>query len=639
MPIGQMSKIFQQLPKLKLEEDVPDAQLLLCFVDRRESTALEILVRRYAPMVWGVCSRILSNHHDIEDAFQATFLVLVRKASSIVPREMVGNWLYGVARQTALKARTTGAIRMKRECQVTTMPETSMRERVIWWDVQPMLDQELSQLPDKYRMAILLCDLEGKTRKEAARQIGCPEGTIATWLARGRLLLAKRLARHGLAVSDSSLATALSRHARVYVPALVVSSTIRAARLFAADQTIAATMVSIRVAALTEGVPQAMLLSNLKVVTVLLLVMGIVAGLGIAIQAQANSSRTTTTQGERKKEVAQLPLPELVPVSVIHQGPPAKEKLKTPVAISLDNVERLRQVGVLERDACQIEWIPGTNELAIMQHLGDEIEVFDASELKSTRKLAKLAAPKELTHFAFSRDGKHLAWSENSESFTIENVKTGKQLSFEADERQPGLAFSPDGKWLAAGAWSRIGLWEVATGEKIRDFETDTGEQGGLTPVFSPDGKILAVGNRNSNPRLFEAATGNLLHVLDKKQTQGIRFNPAGTILATANVDGSVSLWDVATGKLLKEEQTAGEELYRVEWSPKGDLLVTSGRNAKIIVWDAKELKPLRELETPEWVICVRFSPDGSRLLTCGGTILKSPDRKITIWGLEDPKP
>jgi WD40 repeat protein len=299
----------------------------------------------------------------------------------------------------------------------------------------------------------------------------------------------------------------------------------------------------------------------------------------------------------------------------------ARADITPPVPISADNVKRF-------------DWVPGSNELAVMPFLG-EIELFNSRKLESTRKFA---VGKRLVHFAFSPDGKYLAWSENNGSFTIENLKTGKRESFEAGRDQPGLAFSPDGKWLAAGGYgTKVGLWEVATGKSIRDFATDA--EGGLTPVFSPDGKILVVGNRNSNPRLFEASTGELLHVLPKKMTQRIRFNPAGTILATANVDGTVSLWDVAAGNLVREEKTTGKECYVVEWSPRGDLLVTTGLKSKMIIWDAKELRPIKEIESPEWVICARFSPDGSRLFTGGGTIKKSPDRKITIWGVDNPKP
>ena len=184
MTTSPLSKFIQDLHKTMLAQEASDGQLLEGFVNRHEEAALAALVHRHGPMVWGACRRILGNHHDAEDAFQATFLVLVRKAASIAPKEMVGNWLYGVAHQTALKARATVAKRKKRECQVTTMPEASVTEQHIWCDLQPLLDQELSKLPDKYRGVILLCDLEGKTRKEAAKQIGCPEGTVATRLAR-----------------------------------------------------------------------------------------------------------------------------------------------------------------------------------------------------------------------------------------------------------------------------------------------------------------------------------------------------------------------------------------------------------------------------------------------------------------------
>src|SRR5262249_22679724 len=155
-----------------------------------------------------------------------------RKAASIVPREMLANWLHGVAHQTALKARALRAKRRARERQVTHMPEPVVVEQDLWLEMQPVLDQELSRLPDKYRVALVLCDLEGKTRKEAARQLGCPEGTLAARLARARTMLAKRMIRHGLAVSGGTLAGLLSQNSvSACVPPSVVSSTIKAASL------------------------------------------------------------------------------------------------------------------------------------------------------------------------------------------------------------------------------------------------------------------------------------------------------------------------------------------------------------------------------------------------------------------------
>src|SRR5207237_715401 len=208
----------------------------------RDDYALAALVRRHAPMVWGVCRRLLHNHHDAEDAFQATFLVLVRKAAD-VPGHAVANWLYGVARQTAVRLRATAAKRGRRETQVVNMPEPTVAE-VRDADWQAALDEELGRLPDHYRGVVVLCDLEGMTRKEAARQLGIPEGSVASRLARARPLLAKRLTRRGVVVAAGSVAVAAA------APPALVASTIAAASLFAAGKAAAPGVVSAKVAAL-----------------------------------------------------------------------------------------------------------------------------------------------------------------------------------------------------------------------------------------------------------------------------------------------------------------------------------------------------------------------------------------------------
>jgi RNA polymerase sigma factor (sigma-70 family) len=281
MPTNPLNEAILHLRRTLLsgeEAGLTDGQLLACFIDHRDEVALAGIVRRHGTMVWGVCQRILRNQHDAEDAFQAAFLVLVRKAASIVPREMVGNWLYGVARQTALKARATLATRRKRERQAVDMPEPAAADHNIWHDLQPLLDQELGCLPDKYRVPVVMCDLEGKTRKEAAQQLSCPEGTVAGRLARARTMLAKRLARRGVVLSAGGLAAELSQHATAAgVPPALVVSTIKAATLFAAGPAAAAGVVPAQVAALTEGVLQAMFLTKLKKMAAVILVFGLIA--------------------------------------------------------------------------------------------------------------------------------------------------------------------------------------------------------------------------------------------------------------------------------------------------------------------------------------------------------------------------
>jgi RNA polymerase sigma factor (sigma-70 family) len=297
--------VIQHLRKTALLQDgagMTDGQLLGCFLEHRDEAAFAALVKRHGPMVFGVCRRLLP-HHDAEDAFQATFLVLLKKAASILPREMVANWLYGVAQQTALHSRRTTARRRTRERQVTPMPEPAVAEQDLWHDLQPLLDQELARLPDKYRVALVLCDLEGKTRKEAARQFGCPEGTLAGRLARARVMLAKRLARHGLALSGGALAAVLAQNvAAAGVPAPVVASTIKAAALLAAGQGAAGGAISVKVAALAEGVLQSMLLTKLKVASALLLVVVALSGMaGLIYQAQA-AEQPKARRVEEKKD-------------------------------------------------------------------------------------------------------------------------------------------------------------------------------------------------------------------------------------------------------------------------------------------------------------------------------------------------
>src|SRR5262245_40788488 len=287
MPTSQLNRVLQHL----LADVGPDGggmtdgELWARFLSRRDDNALAALVRRHAPMVWGVCCRLLHNHHDAEDAFQATFLVLVRKAAD-VPRQAVANWLYGVARQTAVRLRALATKRGRRETQVVNMPEPTVAE-VRNADLQSLLDEELGRLPAHYRGVIVLCDLEGMTRKEAARQLGIPEGSVASRLARARVLLAKRLTRRGVVFSAGSVAAVLSAgSASASAPPALVASTIKAASLLAAGR--AAGVVSGKVAALTEGMVKAMFLSKIKGVLVVALVAATLAGAaGLIYKTQA----------------------------------------------------------------------------------------------------------------------------------------------------------------------------------------------------------------------------------------------------------------------------------------------------------------------------------------------------------------
>jgi RNA polymerase sigma factor (sigma-70 family) len=297
MATSQISGVLHHLCRVLQDgAGLTDGQLLEHHISRRDEAAFAALVRRHGPMVWGVCHRVLRNHHAAEDAFQATFLVLVRRAASIASRELLANWLYGVAHQTALKARATAIKRQQRETQVTEMPEPAVTQHDRWHDLQPVLDEELSRLPDKYRGVIVLCDLEGKTRKEVARQLGCPEGTVASRLVRARTMLAKRLTQRGVVLSGGALAAVLSdRAVSAGVPNPVVESTIKAASLFAAGKAAATGAISVKVTALTEGVVKAMLFNKLKAAIAVVLILGLVVTVATVL-----TCRTAAGQDDQK---------------------------------------------------------------------------------------------------------------------------------------------------------------------------------------------------------------------------------------------------------------------------------------------------------------------------------------------------
>jgi len=310
MATSQLRRIIRNLAHFRPQEigaGLTDGQLLESYVRTREQEAFAALVHRLGPMVWGVCRRILG-HHDAEDAFQATFLVLARKAAVLLPRETVANWLHGVARHSALKARAITVKRGTREKQVIAMPEPAVEQRKLWDDVQPLLDLELGKLPDKYRAVIILCDLEGKTRKEAARHFRMPEGTVASRLATARSMLAKRLSRHGLVTSSTALALLLTQQAAsARVPLSVASATIQAAIPFAAGQA-AAGVVSTRAVFLAEGVLRTMLLSKLKLTLAMVFMVTVLGGAMAAIGQErrgGNPTQAPGVEGPAEKAVQQ----------------------------------------------------------------------------------------------------------------------------------------------------------------------------------------------------------------------------------------------------------------------------------------------------------------------------------------------
>jgi RND family efflux transporter MFP subunit len=265
-----------------------DDRLLLRFARERDQAAFAALVARHGPMVLGVCGRVLRDANDVEDAFQATFLVLARKARSLASPHLLAPWLYGVARRTALEARLRGARRRARERPIVDTATADPAARAAWADLRPVLDEEIARLPERYRVPFVMCYLEGRTNGDAARLIGCPEGTVASRLSWARQRLRARLTRRGVTLSAGVLAALLTGRAAV-APALA-GCTAEAAASFVGT----APAVPAQVGSLAGKVLKQMFWTKMRKATGLLLTLFLVVGGGGALVGKSQGGGEPT---------------------------------------------------------------------------------------------------------------------------------------------------------------------------------------------------------------------------------------------------------------------------------------------------------------------------------------------------------
>jgi RNA polymerase sigma-70 factor (ECF subfamily) len=261
-PTNPATAVLGQTASPSPASDLADRHLLERFVATRDEAAFATLVQRHGPMLLAVCRRLLPDAHEAEDAFQATFLVLVHKAGSIRQPERLGPWLHGVACRTAAQARQAARHRARTR-QTAARPDGDPAVEVLDRELRQVLDEEVDRLAPKFRAPLVLFYLEGKTTEEVAHQLGCPKGTVLSRLARGRERLQRRLVRRGVAPAVGLLAGTLAEQAApAAVPAALAQQTVQAA----VDGALSAT-----VTALTKGVLRTMLLTKLKIAGVVLL--------------------------------------------------------------------------------------------------------------------------------------------------------------------------------------------------------------------------------------------------------------------------------------------------------------------------------------------------------------------------------
>ncbi len=607
-----------------------DAQLLERF-GGGDHDAFSALVRRHGPMVLAVCRRLLPEPHDAEDAFQATFLVLVRKASDVGRPERLGNWLYGVAYHVALKARRRDS-RRRSQKPLTDVPVEGGIADLVWRELRPVIDEELSRLPEKYRTPVVLCYLEGVSKRAAARRLGWPEGTLSVRLHRAREILRRRLTRRGLALSAGVVAVALYRGA---APAAVSTALAGA---------VSATPVPAAAAALAEGVLRAMWWNKVKLSAVLFAALLLAAGLGRAV----------------------LPAPA---------APPAPEQ-KAPPAPPADPEVKKEPAPAktfrLDKDVVRVTWSPDGKLMAsyasrVEPRKGggeDEVDwfgtvkVWDATTGKEIVSLGELKNS-GLIGMAFSPDGATLALSffrqiEEGAKFELWDARKGAlKKTFEMDYGRvvPRVAFAPDGKTLAvlyAGETGRdrnatdglqggVRLFDVASGKSLRTVRGH--KDMAICLAYSSDGKLLATGGHGNDGdwKLWEVATGKELRRVETGAgVHTVAFSPDGKALAATQGDGRIALWDVATGKELRALKGADGSATAVAFSPDGRLVAAAGPVPKdgkqasaTRLWDAATGELRRSW--PGTATSFAFTPDGRRLAILGR------DGTVSLWDVNSP--
>jgi RNA polymerase sigma factor (sigma-70 family) len=299
---GPVLRFIRQLSASPSPDTLADEQLLQRFTEGRDEEAFAKLVERHGPLVLSVCRRLVNHEQDAEDAFQVTFLVLARRARSIRKRGSLSSWLYGVAFRVACKERAGAAQRRRHEHELRGRPAANGTPDADWRDVRGVLDQEVSRLPAHYRDPVILCYLQGQTAEEAARQLGCPRGTILSRLARARERLRGRLARRGLALSAGLLATGLAEEAAVAsVSVPLLTATVRAAA-----RGVAGPGITVLLSAVLRGIA----MNKLKWAGVVLLAAALGGAGGVGLAHSRMSAEGWTIPGHEEQPMASAREPE-----------------------------------------------------------------------------------------------------------------------------------------------------------------------------------------------------------------------------------------------------------------------------------------------------------------------------------------
>ena len=409
---GAMLRHVQRWVEAETLRGWSDGQLLQQFAVQHEEEAFAVLVRRHGRLVWGVCRHMLRHEQDAEDAFQATFLVLARRAAAIRKLESVGSWLHGAAYRIALRAKQEVAKRQGRERAAAVPESASAGPDLAWRELQGMLDEEVARLSEKYRAPLVLCCLEGRSRAEAAAELGLPKGTVSSRIAHARRLLQKRLARRGVALSavlTSGVLWGKSASAAVPVPLVRIAVAVATGH--------APGGISSAVAALADGAASMLSAGKVFVSLALLLMAGVVGAVGSWTSAAGPGPRVTAKH------------PDNIPAEVSSEHVDRYGDALPPDTLARLGTARFWCGG---NGQTQVAFTPDGRAILAAHWVG--VIIFDTTTGKQIRHISTSAAKRIVNSMSVSPDGKYLAlatngWEDNpSRSIQIWDLATGQLL-------------------------------------------------------------------------------------------------------------------------------------------------------------------------------------------------------------------
>ncbi len=598
-----------------------DRELLRRFAETRDGDAFAALMQRHGSMVLGLARRIVGDGQLAEDVFQATFLMLSRKAHTIRRAESLSCWLHGVAFRLALRVRRSHKRRQERETHVRPTPPSTPLDELTAQEFVSILDEELHQMPENQRAPLILCCLEGLSQEEAARRLGCSAGAVRGRLERGRQRLRVRLEKRGLTLPAVLGGTLLIAGSTRAVPGALMYATLRAAKTGAGAMPVAA--------ALMKGAMRTMFLHKLKMAGAAVVLLGATGGLGMMALRE-------------NEQPAQPPLRAVLPEK------PATQEARTDLYGDPLPEGVVMRLGTLQRRAVGARLAVSADGKSIVGVRGrNYVHVWDAAtgKLRQTRELPGQGwnSPP-----ALSSDGRLLATNsepEGNETLAIWDVPTGKRLQnliFKGARYTYPMAFAPDGKSLAvvghlqAGAGRNdqvVRVWDLASGKEIFSQNVGNNNQSYLL-AFSPDGQRLLASFNNSQGTYCRCwDLGNGRQVWQNKDNiwhYTMVFTPDGKVLTSQQpTRWKPQVVDLATGQTIPMEKTPPiNHDTRLTLTPNGRTLLLSTAKG-VIVWDLVQGKELRTLQGAGEEVVVL--PDGKSIITNNGSLQR--------WDLATGKP